>query len=117
MNGELVLKKARGLLFEFRSMSRIPCTLKKLLVVVEDEEDGVPPSPSMMSTTPTIECVRTTKLRTPSGNNVNSNSNSSSSSSAFPTFSGQSNNNDSSSNFIDACQCSVAKDTEANLRV
>lgn len=59
MNGDLVLKKARGLLYQFRLLNRIPCTLKKLCFY----------SPSLASShmstdswdsrfVPAVECIR-----------------------------------------------------------
>lgn len=54
MDGDLVLKKARGLLYHFRSMTRIPCTLRKLVT----PSGGIVPSATWNSTFyPAIECV------------------------------------------------------------
>lgn len=56
MDGELVLKKARGLLHQFRSLSKIPCTLRRLLQTTDDSS-----SPSMSAWKshflPAVECV------------------------------------------------------------
>lgn len=52
MNGDLVLKKARGLLYQFRSLTKIPCTLRSLFL------SGLASSSSWDSTlSPGIECV------------------------------------------------------------
>lgn len=104
MNGDLVLKKARGLLYHFLSLPRIPCTLKKLLVPLKEEEGIIPPSPSTLICIPNIECVR--RFRSPASfsNSGQENPINKSSNSSYP---------------IDVCQCSLssANDTESNLFV
>ena len=104
MNGDLVLKKARGLLYQFLSLPRIPCTLKKLLKPYAPSDDNMsdeppPPSPSSLLPYPSIDCVRRFK-------------------SPVSYSSGQTTSN-SSSFPMDVCQCSISltNDTESNLYV
>lgn len=51
MNGELILRKARGLLYQFREMQRIPCTVAGLCQLC---------GPGMWDSThaPVVECTR-----------------------------------------------------------
>ena len=108
MNGDLVLKKARGLLYQFLSLPRIPCTLKKLLLSTmndNSEDESVPPSPStLLPNFPSIECVQ--RFRSPASfyGQSNNMANSCVSTTTFP---------------LDVCQCSLSStnDTEANLFV
>ena len=64
MDGDLVLKKARGLLYQFRLLNKIPCTLKKLCFYSPSLS-----SPSLSSSSvlpdswdsrfvPAVECIR-----------------------------------------------------------
>ena len=56
MDGDLVLKKARGLLYHFRStLAKIPCTLRKLIL----PQDGLKSFSSTFNSNflPAVECV------------------------------------------------------------
>lgn len=55
LSGDLVLKKARGLLYHFRSASKIPCTLRKLIV----PQEGLKSFSSTFNSSflPAVECV------------------------------------------------------------
>ena len=56
MDGDLVLKKARGLLHQFRSLAKIPCTLRRLVL---SKEEQLPSTPSAWNSSflPAVECV------------------------------------------------------------
>lgn len=75
MDGSLVLKKARGLLYQFRLLEKIPCTLKKLCFITNNHRHHKTSTSSVSSVTsgspekcwdtrflPSIECVRDTIL-------------------------------------------------------
>lgn len=59
MDGDLVLKKARGLLYQFRLLNKIPCTLKKLCFYSPSLSSS-PKSPDSWDSrfVPAVECIR-----------------------------------------------------------
>lgn len=54
MDGDLVLKKARGLLYHFRSLAKIPCTLRKLIIPDVGSRTSSSWNTSFL---PAVECV------------------------------------------------------------
>lgn len=64
MNADLVLKKARGNLFQFRSLNKIPCTLRSLCNL---NFKSKPNNPSNWTTQiqPFFECAKSTSEPSP----------------------------------------------------
>lgn len=59
MDGDLVLKKARGLLYQFRLLNKIPCTLKKLCFYSPSlSSSPVAPDSWDSRFVPAVECIR-----------------------------------------------------------